>query len=128
MSVEAEVPGAGLRAWLLSATPASTFQARCQRAYLGWITFRANPIAMTGLFIIITLVLVAIFAPWLTASNGLEPVLDRRLQPVSAEHWFGTDQLGRDYLSRIIVGASISLQVGIITVFVAGLIGSGEVK
>jgi peptide/nickel transport system permease protein len=42
----------------------------------------------------------------------------------SAEHLLGTDQLGRDYLSRMIVGASISLQVGIITVFVAGMVGS----
>jgi peptide/nickel transport system permease protein len=42
----------------------------------------------------------------------------------STEHLLGTDQLGRDYLSRMIVGASISLQVGVITVFVAGMIGS----
>ncbi len=119
MSAQAEVPSAGLRAWLLSASPASSFQARCQRAYLGWITFRANPIAMTGLFIIVALVLAALFAPWLTSSNGLEPVLERRLQPVSTEHWFGTDQLGRDIYDRVVWGARITLYiVGLVSIIV----------
>lgn len=109
----------GLRAWLLSPSPKSTTQARCQRSYLGWLAFRANPIAMTGLFIIGALLFAAIFAPLLTSSSGLEPELENRLQPFSAEHWFGTDQLGRDIYDRIIWGSRITLYiVGLVSIIV----------
>ena len=109
----------GLRGWLLSPTPQSSWQARCQRAYLAWLLFRANPIAMTGLIIIVALVLMAIFAPFLTATNGLEPVLEDRLQPASWEHWFGTDQLGRDIYDRIVWGSRITLYiVGLVSIIV----------
>ena len=69
--------------------------ARCQRYYCGWVAFKSNPIAMLGLAIVVGLVLMAIFAPWITSSNGLEPELGRRLLPMSSEHWFGTDHLGQ---------------------------------
>lgn len=109
----------GLRGWLLSPSPQSTTQARCQRTYLGWLTFRANPIAMTGLFIIAVLLFSALFAPLLTSSSGLEPDLPNRLQPFSAEHWFGTDQLGRDIYDRIIWGSRITLYiVGLVSIIV----------
>lgn len=120
MSVQsAPPPHQGWRGWLLSPSPASITQARCQRAYLGWLAFRTNPIAMAGLIIIVLLVLAALFAPWLTATNGLEPVLEDRLQPASAEHWFGTDQLGRDIYDRIIWGSRITLYiVGLVSIIV----------
>jgi len=121
MSIEtvSEQPRSTIRAWLLSPSPGSITQARCQRAYLGWLAFRTNPIAMTGLIIIATLVLMAIFAPLLTASNGLVPVLERRLLPASAEHWFGTDQLGRDIYDRIVWGSRITLYiVGLVSIIV----------
>ena len=54
--------GGGLHAWLLSDSPHTAFQARCQRTYLAWRVFRANPIAMAGLIIIASLVLIALFA------------------------------------------------------------------
>ncbi|MDU9004790.1 nickel transporter permease [Sedimentitalea todarodis] len=109
----------GLRAWLMSPAPQSKFQARCQRSYLSWLAFRSNPIAMTGLVIILGLILMAIFAPVLTATNGLEPDLANRLQPFSAEHWLGTDQLGRDIYDRIIWGSRITLYiVGLVSVIV----------
>jgi peptide/nickel transport system permease protein len=109
----------GLRGWLMSATPGSRFQARCQRSYLGWLAFRANPIAMTGLVIVLGLVLMAIFAPLLTATDGLQPDLENRLQPFSAEHWLGTDQLGRDIYDRIVWGSRITLYiVGLVSVIV----------
>ncbi|MEP3332820.1 nickel transporter permease [Sedimentitalea sp.] len=109
----------GLRGWLMSSAPQSTLQARCQRGYLSWLAFRANPIAMTGLVIILLLVLMAIFAPLLTSSNGLEPDLQNRLQPFSAEHWLGTDQLGRDIYDRIVWGSRITLYiVGLVSVIV----------
>ncbi|MEX2520410.1 MAG: ABC transporter permease [Paracoccaceae bacterium] len=118
MSVAAERPG-GIRGWLLSPSPGSRRQARCQRAYIGWIAFRANPIAMTGLIIIASLVLMAIFAPLLTGSDGLQPELENRLQPASAAHWFGTDQLGRDIYDRIVWGSRITLYiVGLVSIIV----------
>jgi len=109
----------GIRAWLLSPSPNSTTQARCQRAYIGWLAFRTNPIAMTGLIIIGSLVFAAIFAPLLTATDGLTPELENRLQPASAAHWFGTDQLGRDIYDRIIWGSRITLYiVGLVSIIV----------
>ena len=120
--------GKGLRAWLLQDVPESIMQARVQRLFLAWLVFRRNPIAMSGLVIILSLVLMAIFAPWITATNGLEPQLTDRLQPASAEHWFGTDGLGRDLFDRIIWGSRITLYivglVGVIVVPVGLLVGT----
>jgi len=119
MSVVAEPHRTGLRGWLLSPSPQSTFQARCQRIWLGWLAFRVNPIAMTGLVVIVGLVLAAIFAPLLTESTGLEPDLPNRLQTPSAAHWFGTDQLGRDIYDRIVWGSRITLYiVGLVSIIV----------
>jgi peptide/nickel transport system permease protein len=118
----------GLRAWLLQDVPDSITQARVQRFYLAWLTFRRNPIAMTGFLIIATLVVMAAFAPLLTATNGLDPQLADRLQPASAEHWFGTDGLGRDIYDRIVWGSRITLYivglVGIIVVPVGLVVGT----
>ena len=115
----------GPRAWLLSDTPGSVAQARCQRFYLAWLAFRANPLAMTGLGIVAGLVLMAILAPWITNGAALEPELGNRLRGASAEHWFGTDQLGRDLRDRVIWGSRITLYiVGLVGVIVvpAGLL------
>ena len=55
----------------------------------------------------------------ITSSDGLGQVLERRLQPASAEHWFGTDQLGRDIYDRIVWGSRITLYiVGLVSVIV----------
>jgi peptide/nickel transport system permease protein len=119
VTVVPDVKPVGLRAWLLAPSPASRRQARLQRAYVGWLTFRANPIAMAGLLIVVALVLVAILAPVLTATDGLRPNLGQRLQPASREHWFGTDQLGRDIYDRIVWGSRITLYiVGLVSVIV----------
>ncbi len=117
-----------LRVWLLSDSPESTFHARCQRFYLGWRAFRINPIAVTGLLIIVTLVLVAAFAPLLTQGDGTEQFLSDRLLAPGAAHWFGTDELGRDIYERIIWGSRITLYivglVGIMVVPIGVLIGT----
>ena len=110
---------AALRGWLTHPSPGSRLQARAQRAWFGWVGFRANPIAMTGLFIVVALVLMAALAPWITASDGLQPVLANRLHPISWEHWFGTDQLGRDIFDRIVWGSRITLYiVGLVSIIV----------
>ncbi len=119
---------ASLREWLLSNTPRSAFQARCQRVWLSWLAFNANPVAVLGLLIIVMLVLTALIAPWITASDGLTPKLAERLQPPSAQHWFGTDELGRDIYDRIVWGSRITLYivalVGVIVVPIGLLIGT----
>ncbi len=108
-----------IKSWLLSDSPQSAFQARCQRLYLGWRVFRSNPIAMTGFIIISTLLLTALLAPVLTSSDGTLQTLSNRLQPPSAEHWFGTDELGRDIFERIIWGSRVTLYiVSLVTVIV----------
>jgi peptide/nickel transport system permease protein len=73
-----------LRSWLLADSPASSFHARCQRMYLGWCAFKANPIAMAGLVIVLMLVLAAAVAPLITGGDGIEQNLAQRLLPPSA--------------------------------------------
>jgi len=99
------------RSWLLAEAPESPLQARAQRWYLAWLAFRRNPIAMAGLAIILALVLMAALAPVLTTTDGIVQDLGQRLEPPSAEHWFGTDQLGRDIYDRIVWGARITLYI-----------------
>ena len=107
------------RAWLLAAVPRSRLHARCQRVYLGWLAFRRNPLAMTGLGIVAGLVAFAMMAPWLTASDGIAPELANRLRPPGPDHWFGTDELGRDIYDRIVWGTRITLYiVGLVAVIV----------
>jgi peptide/nickel transport system permease protein len=117
-----------LRDWLLAEIPQSRSQARCQRLYIGWLAFRRNPVAVIGLLIIASLVTVAALAPWITASDGLELHLSERLQAPGSEHWFGTDELGRDIFDRIIWGSRITLYivalVSIIVVPIGLLVGT----
>ncbi len=117
-----------LRDWLLAEIPQSRSQARCQRVYIGWLAFRRNPVAVIGLLIIASLVTVAALAPWITASDGLELHLSERLQAPGSEHWFGTDELGRDIFDRIIWGSRITLYivalVSIIVVPIGLLVGT----
>ena len=117
-----------LRAWLLAEIPKSKLQARCQRVFIGWLSFRRNPVALIGLLIVVGLVAVAALAPWITTSDGLEPELANRLQAPGSEHWFGTDELGRDIFDRIIWGSRITLYivalVSIIVVPIGLLIGT----
>jgi peptide/nickel transport system permease protein len=69
------------------------------------------------------MVLTAIFAPWIATHDPLAQDLSARFLTPSAEHWFGTDSLGRDMFSRVVYGARISLVVGVTVVSVCGVIG-----
>jgi peptide/nickel transport system permease protein len=99
------------RAWLLAEAPKSRAQARLGRWYANWLALRANPLAMCGLAVVLALVLIALFAPWLAPHSPVAQSLPDRLQPPSAAHWLGTDELGRDILSRIIHGSRITLTI-----------------
>lgn len=73
---------------------------------------RHNPLAATGLVLIVLFVIFALFAPWIAPQDPAFIDLPTRLTQPSRAHWFGTDELGRDILSRIIYGARISMVVG----------------
>jgi peptide/nickel transport system permease protein len=108
------------RAWLLAETPASRVQARLGQAYVSWLAFRRNPLAMAGLAVLVALVLVALFAPVLTHRSPVTQDLGQRLRPPSAQNWFGTDELGRDIYTRVLYGSRITLViVGLVAVMVA---------
>ncbi|MFP1746898.1 ABC transporter permease subunit [Lonsdalea quercina] len=88
-----------------------------------WQAVRRNPMAMLSGGFILFLVLVAVFAPWLAPYNPLESDWMALASPPSASHWMGTDDLGRDVMSRIIFGARISLYIGIFSVTLGMLAG-----
>jgi len=113
----------GLRAWLLADTPRSRAQARWGRAYLLWLAFRRNHLAMVGLGILIALILMAVFAPWITPFSPIEGDLNRRLLPPSGEFLLGTDHLGRDIWSRIVYGSRLTLLVVGLVAIIAAPIG-----
>ncbi len=73
---------------------------------------RHNPLAAIGVILVTLFVLAAIFAPWLAPQDPAQIVLPARLNPPSASHWCGTDELGRDICSRLIFGARISMIIG----------------
>src|SRR4029078_3090016 len=83
-----------------------------------------NRLTIIGLIIVVVLVIVALFAPWIATYDVGATDLSMRYLGPSAAHWFGTDSTGRDIFSRVVFGARISLQVGIIVVLVSAFIGT----
>lgn len=89
-----------------------------------WRGFKKSKVAVVGAFIVLFFILLAIFGPYLAKEGINDQVMADRLQPPSAEYWLGTDDFGRDILSRIIHGARISLWVGFSSVIGSVVIGS----
>jgi peptide/nickel transport system permease protein len=113
-----------LREWLTSDTPASRRQAALGLAWRRWRRFTQNPLSMFGFVILALLIIVAALAPWLAPHDPLTQVLaDRLLPPGSPSHWLGTDQLGRDILSRLVYGSRLTLSIAILVVAVVVPIG-----
>jgi peptide/nickel transport system permease protein len=73
---------------------------------------RRNRLAMVGMILVTVFVFFALFAQWIAPRDPAAIDLPSRLQAPSAAHWFGTDELGRDILSRVVYGARISMLVG----------------
>ena len=102
------------REWLLSDSPTSRKQARWGQNYRIWLALKANRLAMVGLWIVIILALLALFAPLIAPYDPLEGIgglRGARLVPPSWDHWMGTDDLSRDILSRILYGSRLTLLV-----------------
>jgi len=89
-----------------------------------WARFRTNRFAITGGVVVIFLFLLSFLAPYITPYGPNDLDLFHVLMPPSSNHWFGTDDLGRDVLTRMIYGASISLEVGFVAAGIAVIIGT----
>ena len=88
-----------------------------------WRRLKKHKLAMVGLVIIIILSVLAIFGPMLSPYSYSDQDLANANQPPSAEHWFGTDNLGRDLFTRVLYGARISLAIGLVTSIISFGIG-----
>jgi peptide/nickel transport system permease protein len=82
-----------------------------------------NRLALFGLVISVIVIITAIFAPLIATNDPIEIKLVNRLKPPSSEHLMGTDHLGRDIFSRVVFGTRISLEVGVVSVFLGTIVG-----
>jgi peptide/nickel transport system permease protein len=100
-------------------------EARARRGEIRqfWRTFSRNQLACIGAVVVGILVAIAVLAPALAPWNPNKTDMKRILERPSMKHWLGTDQIGRDVLSRLIYGSRISLAVGFVSVGIAVLIG-----
>jgi peptide/nickel transport system permease protein len=116
----------GFRGWLLDPAPDSRRQANLGSWYRAWLSFQRNPLAMTGLIIVVSLVLVAVLAPLICNSERVYlQVLEDRLQEVSWAHPFGTDELGRDIYARVVYGSRITLTIIFLVSIIVVPVGLG---
>ncbi len=85
---------------------------------------KANPMALMGLIVIALFVLSAVFANVLAPFDYTKVDLLNRLKPPSMKNWLGTDEMGRDILSRMLYGGRISLMIGLVPTFIAMVLGT----
>jgi peptide/nickel transport system permease protein len=85
--------------------------------------FRGNRAAVVGLFVVVLVVIMAVFAPWLAPQQPDKVNLRMRMKPPSSAYVLGTDEVGRDLLSRVIWGSRVSLMVGVVSVAIASVAG-----
>jgi peptide/nickel transport system permease protein len=111
------------RDWLLTDTPSSRRQAAWGRRYRLWRDFQANRLAMGGLVVVVVLMLASMLAPVLAPYDpGIQNLANRLARP-SAAHWLGTDELGRDILSRILFGGQVTLGMVVAVVIMVAPLG-----
>ncbi|UDF32950.1 UNVERIFIED_ORG: ABC transporter permease (plasmid) [Roseateles sp. XES5] len=111
-----------LAQWLTTDRPASRLQARFVRLNLSFRALVANRLALVGLLIVLALVAMALIGPFF-AGSPTDQVLANRLLPPSADHWFGTDELGRDILSRVVHGSQITVRIVLMVSLIVGPVG-----
>ncbi|PRX06573.1 ABC transporter permease [Martelella mediterranea] len=111
------------REWLTAENPVSPAQARAQQVWLGWRKLRRNGSALLGFALLAIIVFAAVFAPLLATQDIFTQDLANRLQGPSLQHWFGTDELGRDIYSRLLFGARITLYIACLTAVIAAPVG-----
>jgi len=90
----------------------------------GWRSFKKSKVSLVGAGIVIFFIILAVIGPFIAPQGINEQDLTKRLLAPSADHWFGTDDFGRDIFSRIIHGARISLWVGFFSVILSVIVGS----
>lgn len=88
-----------------------------------WRTLRRNPTALAGLFVMAVWLFLALTAPVLPIQDPIFQDFTKRLKPPSTQHPFGTDDLGRDMVSRVIYGARVSVPAGILVILATGTFG-----
>jgi peptide/nickel transport system permease protein len=88
-----------------------------------WRQLRRNHAALLGLTVIVAEIVISLTAQWISPYDPLEQDVTSALKAPSAQHLLGTDDVGRDILSRILHGSQISLRVGLISVSIAGVVG-----
>jgi len=104
-------------------TEFATATVRVNRPARGLRRFLRNPLGIGAAVVLLTIVIAAVFAPFLAPYDPNLIVLTQALQPPSPEHWLGTDASGRDVLSRILWGGQVSLQAGVIMIATAVVVG-----
>jgi peptide/nickel transport system permease protein len=108
---------------LTSGLATATAQRRLKARRGWWSILLRQKLALTGVVIIAVFLLITAIGPIFAPYGATAQIPADRLQAPSADHWFGTDQFGRDILSRLLFGARISFQVGIIAVGISAMIG-----
>lgn len=103
---------------------APKYRAEQTMTQLVWQSYRRHKPAMVGTVIILIFVLGAVFAPQLSPYDPEKTNLDAMLQPPSSEHLMGTDELGRDLLTRIMYGGRVSLSIGVMAMTLAVIVGA----
>lgn len=112
MTAEVALPGGGT--------------ATGERAWLGWRSGRRlarRPASVAGLVVVLLFAAVAVAAPWLAPHDPLQTDWTKIRKPATWAHPFGTDDLGRDVLSRVVWGSRISMQAGVVAVLIAMALG-----
>ncbi len=89
-----------------------------------WLRFRKHQMALIGAFISFVMTMMVLFAPLLTPYDPFKQDLRNRLQAPSAQHWMGTDDLGRDMWTRVLYGGRISLSVGLLSMVISIVVGA----
>ncbi len=106
-----------------AAAPMSSDPSRLADWLAGFLKLVSNPLRGASFAIVVLLIVVAAFAPHIAPYDPLRIDSAKIMHPPSAEHWLGTDDLGRDVLSRIIHGSRISLRVGVLSAGISVVLG-----